>query len=626
LVAFDVRRRVLVAFLFVVLSPPWFHAAAPVRYRFTFPEPEHHWMQVEATFPDLGAAPLELRMSRSSPGRYSLHDFAKNVYDVRTFGDDGRELPPMRPDPYGWTVTGHGGAVSVRYKVYGDRVDGTYLAVDPTHAHINMPAAIMWARGLDDRPATLVFEQPPGVRWRVATQLHQRHADDTPDRYEFTAPNLPYLMDSPAEFGPIAMRQFAAGGRTFRFSLHHAGTEADVDAYMKDVAQIVREEGAIYGEYPDYEPGAYTFIADYLPYASGDGMEHRNSTVMTAPGAIRSDRAQLLDTVAHEFFHSWNVERIRPRSLEPFDLERANVSGELWLAEGFTQYYGPLVLHRAGLVDLGGTTRTISSLVDVVTNSQGRLVRSAEDASRMAAFIDGGRPVDRTNWSTSVISYYSFGGAIALALDLTLRTRSDSRVSLDDYMRAMWRVHGKPGGTREGYVDHPYTMADAEQRLAEVAGDRQFARDFFDRYIEGHDVADYGRLLLDAGFLLRKRGAGRAWWGDVRIDSRGDGARIAGLVPLGSPAYAAGIDQDDTLQQMAGERVAFAEDVTAVLQRHKPGDRVSIVFLNRAGVSKTASVTLAEDPHVEVVPIETSGRSLSAAQRTFRANWLGSRR
>jgi predicted metalloprotease with PDZ domain len=176
-------------------------AAAPTRYRFTFPEPQHHWMQVEATFAELEPSPLELRMSRSSPGRYSLHDFAKNVYDVRVFDADGRELATARPDPYGWTVPGHGDTVKVAYKVFGDRVDGTYLAVDTTHAHLNMPAAIMWARGLDDRPATLAFEPPAGASWRVATQLRAGSTG-----FEFTAPNLQYLMDSPAELGPLAIR------------------------------------------------------------------------------------------------------------------------------------------------------------------------------------------------------------------------------------------------------------------------------------------------------------------------------------------------------------------------------------------------------------------------------------
>jgi predicted metalloprotease with PDZ domain len=608
------RRFLTLAFVagaIAVHSAIALRAADPIRYRFSFPEPQHRWMQVEATFTDLPSGTLELRMSRSSPGRYSLHDFAKNVYDVHAAGGDGRELPTARPDPYGWNVPEHGGTVTVRYKVFGDRVDGTYLAVDTTHAHVNMPAAVMWARGLDDRSIAVRFEQPVGMHWQVATQLHPAA---TP--LEFTAPNLQYLMDSPAEFGPVAMRQFAVGGRTFRFALHHTGSDAELDSYVKDVEKIVRVEGEIFGEYPAYEPGTYTFLADYLPYANGDGMEHRNSTVMTASASIANGRLRLLDTVAHEFFHCWNVERIRPKGLEPFDFDRADQSGELWLAEGFTQYYGPLALQRARIVDLAQTARDFTGLIESVAAS-GHLVRSAEEMSQMAPFIDGGRTVDRTNWPITVISYYPFGGAIALALDLTLRDRTDSRLSLDDYMQAMWRKYGKPGGSREGYVDHPYTIADAEATLAEVSGDRAFAHDFFARYIEGHDLADYGRLLGRAGFTVRKRNPGRAWLGDLRLEASGGASRVATLVAPTWPIYAAGLDEDDELQQVAGQRIAGDGDLAAVLQRHKPGDAVPIVYVDRTRVPKTVSITLAEDPHIEVVVGDAT-----SAQREFRERWL----
>jgi predicted metalloprotease with PDZ domain len=597
-------------------------AATPIEYRFSFPAPEHRWMQVEAAFSDLDETPLHLRINRSSPGRYSLHEFAKNVWDVHAFAADGGELPTTRPDPYGWDVTPRGGRVTVKYKVYGDRADGTYLAVDTTHAHINMPAVIMWARNLDDRPATITFEPPAGLRWRVASQLHPGASP-----FEFTAPNLQYLMDSPAEFGPIVVRQFSVGSRTFRFAVHHAGTDADLDAFVKDVEKIVAQEGAIYGEFPSYEPGAYTFLADYLPYVDGDGMEHRNSTVMTSTGAIRNpaERIGLLDTVAHEFFHGWNVERIRPRSLEPFDFERANMSSELWLAEGFTQYYGPLVLQRAGLTTLDATAATFAGNIEVATLEPGRLVRSAEDMSRMAAFIDGGQPIDRTNWANTVISYYPFGAAIGLALDLELRDRSDGQVSLDDFMRAMWRVHGRPGGVREGYVDRPYTTADAEARLAEVSGDRAFARDFFARFIEGREVADYRRLLVRAGFVLRRRSAGRSWWGDLRLEAGNGAVRIATLVPSNSPAYAAGMEQDDEIRRIDGRRIGSVEELNVVVSRHKPGDRLDVVIVDRSGTERTVSMLLAEDPHLELTPVETSGGVLTSAQRTFRERWLGAR-
>ncbi len=612
-----VTKRLLIA-LALLGAAASLDTASPVQYTLSFPEPQHRWMQVEASFPELPGGTLELRISRSSPGRYSMHDFAKNVYDVHAFGADGRELPTTRPDPYGWNVEGHGGRVSVKYKVYGDRVDGTYLGVDPTHAHINMPAAIMWAHGLDDRPATVTFVQPSGRRWQVATQLYPGSSP-----LEFTAPNLQYLMDSPSEFGPVSIRQFTFAGRTFRFSLHHTGSEAELDSFVTDVEKIVRQEGAVFGEYPEYEPGTYTFLADYLPWANGDGMEHRNSTIITAAGSIASARTDLLDTVAHEFFHCWNVERIRPKGLEPFDFDRANVSGELWLAEGFTQYYGPLMLHRARLVDAQSTAATFGQLIETVTQSAGRLVRSAEEMSRMAPFTDGGRTVDRTNWSTTFTSYYPFGGAIALALDLTLRDRSDSRLSLDDFMQAMWRKYGKPGGGRPGYVDRPYTIADAEATLAEVSGDRAFARDFFARFIQGHEAADYAPLLSRAGFTMRKRHPGRAWLGDLRLESR-NGARVANLVAPAWPIYAAGLDQDDELQQLDGQRINGDSDVAAILLKRKPGDTVAVAYLDRTGTPKTARITLGEDPHVYVVPAEAGG-TLSAAQKAFRDRWLGAK-
>ena len=241
----------------------------------------------------------------------------------------------------------------------------------------------------------------------------------------------------------------------------------------------------------------------------------------------------------------------------------------------------------------------------------------------MAPFIDGSRAIDKTNWSSTVISYYPFGGAIALALDLTLRDRSDSRVSLDDFMRAMWRSYGKPGGTREGYVDRPYTIADAETTLAQVSGDKAFAREFFARYIQGHDIADYPRLLSRAGFTVRKRNAGRAWLGDLHVETRG-GARVAGLVAPTWPIYASGLDQDDELQQVDGHRINNDGDVASALARRKPGDTIHIAFVDRTGSARTARVTLAEDPHIEVVPAEHSG-TLTTAQKTFRDHWLGAK-
>ena len=327
----------LVLTLAALAAPPE-AAQSAVVYSVAFPAPQHHYAQVELTLADLPAAPLQLRMSRSSPGRYALHEFAKNVFDVRAFDERGGELRIVRPNPHQWDVPQHPARVRVTYKVFGDHVDGTYLGIDASHAHMNMPATLMWARGLEGRPVRVTFTPPEGSNWKPATQLFP-----TDDPWTFTAPNLQYLMDSPTELSNQSFRSFTvrnADGKQFtiRTAVHHDATEADVDDYAAGTEKIVREQGAVFGEFPEFDGGTYTFLADYVPWGGGDGMEHRNSTVV-AEGAhsIRGNVRGVLGTVSHEFFHAWNVERIRPKTLEPFTFEDANMSGELWLAEGFTQ-------------------------------------------------------------------------------------------------------------------------------------------------------------------------------------------------------------------------------------------------------------------------------------------------
>ena len=239
----------------------------------------------------------------------------------------------------------------------------------------------------------------------------------------------------------------------------------------------------------------------------------------------------------------------------------------------------------------------------------------------MAAFIDGGRPIDRTNWTNTIVSYYPFGGAIALALDLSLRERAGGQLSLDDFMRAMWQEYGSPGGSREGYVDHPYTSADAEATLADVSGDRAFAADFFARFIRGHEAADYATLLVPAGFVVRKQNPGRAWMGDIGFDS--GPPQLGELVAPTWPLYASGLDQDDEIQRLDGQTILAPADLATVIHRHKPGDRIEVVFVDRTGKPKSAKVVLVEDPHLSVMPIESIGGTLTAAARSFRERWLG---
>ena len=597
-----------------------------VEYRLSFPAPAHRWLEAEVLFDDVGEAPLHVRMSSASPGRYARHEFAKNLVEVAFTTPGGSPVEVDRRGPAHWVVSGHGGAVRVHYRLFGDRVDGTYLGVDATHAHMNLPATLLWAEGLEARPARITLEPPVGTAWRAATQLYP-----TPEPLVFTAPNLAYLLDSPIELSDFTLRTFtvadpadSAYRPSFRVAVHHAGRASAVAAYAAAVERIVRETVPIFGEFPRFETGAYTFIADYLPSASGDAMEHRNSTVLTANAGIdcAGDRTRLFGAVSHEFFHAWNVERIRPRSLEPFDFTRANVSGALWLAEGFTNYYGALVLQRAGLATLGATLDRFARVIDTVVRGPGRRFRSVVEMSRMAPFTDAATAIDPTNFANTFISYYTWGEAVGLGLDLTLRSRSAGRVTLDDYMRALWERFGSPDpAAPPGVVARPYAPADAEEVLGEVAGDAAFARRFFARYIEGRDVVDYAPLLREAGIVARPVRPGRASLGDLPL---GGGMRVARPTAYGSPLYEAGIAQGDVIVSLDGRPVASASALERLLRDKRPGDRVTLAF-RRLGRELEAPATLEADRRVELVPVEATGTSLPPAQRAFREAWLGSR-
>jgi predicted metalloprotease with PDZ domain len=595
---------------------------APVVYEISFPNAAHHEAEVSATFTGLAARPLELRMSRSSPGRYAVHEFAKNVYNVKAVDSRGRTLTADRPNPHQWNVAGHDGTVRVTYTLFGDRADGTYAAIDLTHAHLNIPATFMFARGLDARPVRVTFRWT-NPRWRVATQLAPT-SDSSATSATFTAPHLQYFMDSPTEISEHEMftwRDSAAGkDATFRIALHHAGTDEDAAHYVDGVKRIVHEAAGVFGEYPAFDFGTYTFLADYLPWASGDGMEHRNSTIVSGSGAA----PQSLGTASHEFFHAWNVERLRPRDLEPFGFEDADMSRMLWLAEGFTNYYGPLIMRRAGLLDDEAFARGQGGAVNAVVNGNGRRFFSPAEMSMQAPFVDAAASIDPQNKQNTFISYYIWGQVVALGLDLSLRERPGNP-TLDDFMRAMWQEFGRH---QSAFAPaRPYTLADVRRVLGRVAGDARWADDFIRRHVEGRDVPDYERLLARGGFRLRKAKAGAAWIGDEpRIGMRFDDSRAtltAGTL-IGSPLYAAGLDRGDRVIAIDGRAIASLADIDAVVAAHKPGDVVRIEFESRGG-TRTESLTLRESPALELVPFEVSGEPVTDDIRAFRGRWLGSR-
>lgn len=592
-----------------ILSNSFSFAQDTLHYQVSFPNAVHHEAEIVLTVPSSNTDTLTFRMSRSSPGRYATHEFGKNIYHVKAADASGKPLAvrQISGDVY---ALAHKGSVRISYTLYGNRVDGTYAGIDESHAHLNMPASFIWVKGMEAKPIRVTFSGIEKYGWSVATQLKPV------TKTSFSAPGLQYFMDSPTELSAFktVSWQDAASKQTIRLTAHTTDGQQQVNRFGKMVQRTTEEAKAVFGELPTFDYGVYTFLQDVGAENDGDGMEHRNSTVITEQAEkIAGNEADMLSTFSHEFFHAWNVERIRPKSLEPFNFEQANMSSELWFAEGFTQYYGELILKRAGYRDLDSYCATLGNLLNYVLNSPGAAAFPATQMSRYAVFADAGVAIDPTNQANIFTSYYYYGAAIALALDLRLRT--EFKLTLDDYMQAVWKAHGK--------TEKPYTIADLEQILAGITN-RQFASAFFADHVEGTRKADYIKLLSAAGLVLRKAMPGDASLGYVRLQPEEGKLKVAMNTLKGSAAYRAGLDAGDFLLSVAGEELSSAAQLPAILKKHKPGDEINLVYQQR-GVQKTAKVRLQEDATLEVIPAEKAGGKLSAAAKTLRDSWLSSK-
>ncbi len=592
-----------------------------VHYTVAFPNAVHHEARIAATFEGLPAGKkLVVSMARSSPGRYALHDFAKNVYYVVATDEAGKLLPVNRPDPYSWEVTpGAGGIVRFNYTLYGDRTDGTFAGIDQQHAHLNIPATFCYAQGLEDRPAEVKFELPAG--WKVATQL--RAIGD--DKMTFVAPNLQYFMDSPLVLGAKqTLHTWQDGGRNFEMATYYTGPVSEVDAFVKKTQKVVREAAGVYGgELPQFDFNRYTFLADYLPQTTSDGMEHRNSTSLTSPLPLHEEGALLnLGTVSHEFFHAYNTERIRSQDLEPFDFQRINMCDALWFGEGFTQYYGELVLRRAGYYDDEQFFEKVSSWVNARVNSPGARYASAIDMSRQAGFVDAAVSLDPTNRNNTYLSYYIQGAGLALVLDLQLRQRYHT--SLDKYMQALWQEFGK-AQTAALAPAKTFTVPDLQRVLGTVAKDTAFAGSFFRRYIYGREAPRFAENLATMGLaVVPVKALAAALPRQVEFDAE-DRCILARNTTIGSGLYKAGIDRGDQIMMLDGVKIDNMATLEAIMRKHTPADLVPVRVRNPAGVERTTQVVLTEDTNIQVQPMESVEKlTATAAQKEQRAAWLAS--
>lgn len=588
-----------------------------LHYDVRFPDAVHNEAEITLTMSNLLPGIVTLSMSRTSPGRYALHEFAKNVYDVTATNSQGDTLDITRPDLHRWEIDGHDGTIKFHYTLFGDHADGTYAGINEQHAHLNMPASFVWVPNLPNTPVTITLHPPADSDWKVATQLPPTDVPMT-----FMAPNYYYFLDSPIELSNHMTAEWETPadttGQTIRLAVHHNGTQDQVDRYAEMAQKVVAEQVAIFGEPADFDYDTYTFIADYLPYVYGDGMEHRNSTILTSQRPLDEEGAlQNLYTLSHEFFHSWNVERIRPHSLELFDFMEANVSGALWFGEGFTSYYDDLTIRRAGIISDRKYAEDWDGTLNYVLNSPGNKYYNPIEMSRQAPFVDAATSVDAQNRSNTFISYYSWGAVIGLSLDLTLRTNFED-VTLDDFMQRVWEKYGK--------TEEPYQIEDLQETLAEVTDDTEFAEQFFERHIYDGRHVDLKPLLARAGFSLQPADTSQPVisFGTEKISYEDDKTVVARRTEVGSPLYEAGLDKEDEIISIDGTAVSNAKELQQLLREHEEEDSLSIVYRSLE-VEKEGVIRLARNPAMEMVPYEQLDQELSEEMKQFRQSWLGSR-
>ncbi|WP_044400734.1 M61 family metallopeptidase [Lacinutrix sp. Hel_I_90] len=568
----------LLYFLLIIISNT-FVFAQNTRYTISFENAVHHEATIAVLYTDLSDSTLVVQMSRTSPGRYAIHDFAKNVYAVKALNSKGEPLKIKRINPQAWEIQNHDGTVNLSYTLFADRADGTYSQIDETHAHLNIPATFMYAPVLSEKTIEITFAPRVDLNWKIATQLPLKSGTT------YTAPNLQYFMDSPTELSNYSMRRFKVKEQDIEFVLHHKGTDEDLDTYFEKVKRIVLAEEAVYGELPIFDYGKYTFLACYIGHVSGDGMEHRNSTILTdKEGLAEGGMEGNIGTVSHEFFHAWNVERIRPVSLEPFDFEAANMSGALWFAEGFTSYYTNLILCRAGLITPEQYVSGLNGTFNYVWNSPARQFFNPIEMSYQAPFVDAASSIDPVNRDNTFISYYSYGSVLGLALDLALREKD---LNLDDYMKRVWLRYGK--------TETPYTIKNLNDVLNDYAG-KDFGVHFFNNYIYKSEMPNYAELFKTVGLQIEQDSKPMYTGASFNKNT------VSKYPKIGSPAYLSGLEKGDEILSVNNIKLNDTHTIETIIDESKTAI-LQIEYL-RHGETKATELNLVANPKYTISMLE----------------------
>ena len=597
-----------------------------IKYWLAMSHPNSHLFEVnvEVGLPaDEKIRSLDFQMPKWSPGRYAVFDFAKNVQEIRARGacPAGLDCSPInlsvtRLDDQTWrTEVGSfnppGMSVMFSYKVFANDLSGTFSELDSRHANFNGGCIFMYVVNHKQDPVSLSINQPRG--WRIVNDRTEKT-----DQSEWQFPNWDIMTDTPTEIAPDWTEDdFKVDGRQYRVVVHSLGNEGGKrPALVRDIEKIVRTETAMWGA-PEFE--SYTFLIHFAADGhSSDGMEHLTSTQIIMPGALADPGMyeEALDAIAHEFFHVWNVKRLRPIELGPWDFTRpANTRG-LWIAEGITNYYGHLMQRRAGLWTDAKLLSTFSQQITDVENAPGSRLMSAEESSLSAPFIDDAVHAQQTNLANTSISYYPKGEVLGLVLDLLIRGKTGGRASLDDVMRRMYEEFYLKSPNATYYLrGRGYRPEDFERIVSEVSGADM--SDFFKRHVRGVESPPYEEALAQVGLRFVREPRQPVGVG-ISADESDKANYTIGRVRPDSPAADAGLEVDDKLLFLGGLKVTPTNFVR-LLGRYKPGDRVALV-IQRGTRTVQASIMLGE-PQILNYRIEEM-KDAPAETKALRAAWL----
>ncbi len=567
-----------------------------IRYRLSIPQPATHLVHV-AMEVDAASSPLDVRFPVWIPGSYLVREFARQVQDFRA-SDADRALEWRKTRKDTWRIETGSQTVSVEFDFYANELSVRTSHVDATHAFINPANLLPYVPGRLVEP-TLVSVEPP-IGWTMHSAL-PRHDSGS----DFIAATYDELADSPIHIGSDPAVDFELEGKRHTIATWGRGN-VDLPKLCTDTERIVRAESELFGGLP-YE--RYLFIL-LLTDSGRGGLEHRASSTLMVPRfnfrpGPTYERA--LQLIAHEFFHTWNVKRIRPAwDGGRIDYGRENYTRLLWAMEGITDYYSPLTLRRAGIISPERYLEVLGEQISDLAETPGRQLQSLEEAS-FDAWIKYYRPDEHS--ANSSVSYYLKGALASLLLDLEMRRRSDGGRSLDDVMRVLWSLYGI---TEQGVPEDGYRAA-----VEEVGGDAW--DDFFASVIAGRDELDYDGALKAVGLRLDWQAdpkASQAWLG-LRLRTDAGRTRVAAVLSNG-PAWSSGLSAGDELLALDGFRIDESS-ADARLRDYRPGETVTLAAFRRDELIEVP-IPLGERPATRAT-VKKAPRA-NVRQRSLYDGWM----